>query len=209
VKVEGQPSKAADQYLALMTRIRTRFETIDLLHPDKNSDLAALETVAFHLRKIVEGVAFGCLVAVENGLKDLPRSAVGQWNADTIFARLKKRSQLAFPEPFERQDPPPGSASEVSHHLVPRKDLTMTVDEMRDCYQRTHLWLHEWNPYVPAHTRDFEKRRVDLLRDQTGVRNALWQHMIGIGGEIFLGYLKDPTDGNVRVIAASSNVGIS
>jgi hypothetical protein len=196
------------QYLELMTRIRARFETIDLLDPDQSYELSVLETVAFHLRKIIEGIAFGCLVAIENGLKAVPRDAVGQWNADIIFARLKKREQLAFPEPFERQDPPAGSDPKVNHHLVPRKDLTMSVDEMRDCYRRTHPWLHEWNPYVPSHATDFEKRRADLLRDEIAVRNVMWQHMIGIGGEVFLGYLKHPGDEQVRVVAASGNVTI-
>ena len=197
------------QYLSIMTRIRARFDTIDLLDPTDNSDLSVLETVAFHLRKIIEGVAFGCLVAVENGLKSVPRDAVGQWNADTIFARLKKRSQLAFPEAFDRQNPEPGSRPQVQHHIVARNDLAMSVDEMRNCYRRTHPWLHEWSPYVPAHAKDFEKRRSDLLRDEIAVRNLLWQHLIGIGGEVFLGYLKDSADGQVRVVAASSNVGSS
>jgi hypothetical protein len=79
--------KTLEQYRALMRNIRARFEVIEGLKLSKSSEYAQLETAAFHLRKSIEGVAFGCLVAIENGLKSVPRDAVGQWNADRIFAK--------------------------------------------------------------------------------------------------------------------------
>ena len=49
----------------LMTNIRARFEVIEGLKLSNQSTFAELETAAFHLRKSIEGIAFGCLVALD------------------------------------------------------------------------------------------------------------------------------------------------
>ncbi len=42
--------------------------------------------------KIIEAIAFGCLIGLENGLKVIPRDAQGQYNAETIFKTLSKKA---------------------------------------------------------------------------------------------------------------------
>jgi hypothetical protein len=191
------------QYQALMTNVRARFEVIDGLKVNEGSGFAELETAAFHLRKSIEGIAFGCLVAMEQGLKEVPRDAIGQWNADNIFIRLKRRDQLVFPESFKRENPPLDSDPKVSHHIVPRKEANLSIDEVRDIYRRSHKWLIEWNPYIERIGKDFGKSRADLLRDIQSVWQWIVAHMIGIGGHVFLAFLKDG-DGHVRVVSAES-----
>ncbi len=186
-----------------MTNIRARFEIIEGLSLDKDSGFAQYETAAFHLRKCIEGVAFGCLVAMEQGLKEVPRDAKGQWNADNIFARLKKRDPLVFPQSFKREDPPAGSDRKVDHHLVPAKDVNLTIDEVREIYHRSHKWLHEWNPYIERLGADYEKYKAELVSDLHSFWRWIVAHMIGIGGHVFLGLLKEE-DGQVRVVSAQS-----
>jgi hypothetical protein len=191
-------------YQALMTNIRARFEVIEGLKPNAGSSFAELETVAFYLRKSVEGVAFGCLAALDQGLKEVPRDARGQWNADNIFAGLKKRDHLVFPESFIRSDPLEGSDPIVKHHIIKNDEKNLSIDEVRDVYRRSHKWLHEWNPYIARLGSEFDKSRSELLSDLPKVWNWISQHMIGIGGHVFLGILKDPADGQVHVVAAES-----
>jgi len=191
-------------YQNLMTNVRARFEVINALNLNSASDFAALETAAFHLRKSIEGIAFGCLVALDQGLKAVPRDARGQWNADNIFARLKKRDELVFPEAYKREEPPADADTIVQHQIVPNSSVNLTIDEVRDIYRRTHKWLHEWNPYIEQLGEDCEKSRDELLVDLPRVWNWIVQHMIGIGGHIFLGHLKDGPTQEVRVAAAES-----
>lgn len=191
------------QYQALMTNIRARFEVIESLALNQNAGFAQFETAAFHLRKSVEGVAFGCLVAMEQGLKEVPRDAIGQWNADNIFARLKKRDQLVFPASFKREDPPEGSEPNVNHHIVPNNEVNLSIDEVRDIYRRSHKWLHEWNPYIERLGNEYEQSKTDLLNDIQKFWSWIVSHMIGIGGHVFLGLLKD-SDGQVRIVAAQA-----
>ncbi|MBY0344828.1 MAG: hypothetical protein K2Q29_13330 [Sphingomonadales bacterium] len=192
------------QYRMLLTNIRARYEVIQGLNPSENSDFATLETSAFHMRKSIEGIAFGCLVALENGLKAIPRDARGQWNADLIFARLAKRDQLVFPESFRREEPPAGSPAGVTHHIVKNEDVNLSLDDVRSIYRRSHKWVHEWNPYVENFGRDYGKFRTELLNDLPKIWNWLHSHMIGIGGRVFLGLLKDGNDEAVRVVSAET-----
>jgi hypothetical protein len=191
------------QYKMLLTNIRARYEVIDGLMLTEASEFASLETAAFHMRKSIEGIAFGCLVALENGLKQIPRDAQGQWNADRIFARLAKQDQLVFPESFRRDNPPEGSHRKVVHHIVKNAEANLSIREVRDIYRRSHKWVHEWNPYVESFGRDYEKYRTELLADVPKIWNWLLSHMIGIGGRIFLGLLKDG-DLAVRVVSAET-----
>lgn len=200
-KVQTQPK---DLYLTLMTNVRARFEIVEGLNLNSESGFAAFETAAFHLRKSIEGVAFGCLVAFDQAFKEVPRDARGQWNADNIFIRLKRRETLVFPESFRRENPPEGSDPAVKHHMVACPDINLAVDQVRDIYRRSHKWLHEWNPYIERLGNDIEKSKAELLADLPRFWNWILQHKIGIGGHIFLGLLKDPTDNQVRIISAES-----
>lgn len=198
-----QPQPPHLTYQALMTNVRARFDVIEGLNLDENSGFATYETAAFHLRKSIEAIAFGCLVAVDKAFREVPRDARGHWNADNIFINLKKRNKLAFPEAFLRQDPPAAGPA-VQHHIVGRPEVNLTVDDVRAVYRRTHKWLHEWNPYVEQLGKDYDKSRSELRVDIPSVWNWISQHMIGIGGHVFLGLLKDPNDGQVRIVTAES-----
>lgn len=192
------------QYRMLLTNIRARYEVINGLALKEGSDFATLETAAFHMRKSIEGIAFGCLVALENGLNAIPRDAQGQWNADRIFTRLSRQDELVFPESFRRVDPPKGSDPIVAHHIVKNTEVNLSVDEVRRIYRRSHKWVHEWNPYVESFGRDYAVYRAELLADLPKIWNWLLAHMIGIGGKVFLGLLKDGDDQAVRVVSAES-----
>ena len=187
-----------------MTNIRARYEVIYGLKLNGDAGFAALETAAFHLRKSIEGTAFGCLVALDQAFKEVPRDARGQWNADNIFIRLKKRERLVFPTAFKREDPPSGGYPVVKHHIVPNPDVNLTIDEVREIYRRSHKWVHEWNPYIERLGKDFEKSKAELLIDLDRHWNWIFQHMIGIGGHTFLGLLKDPSDNQVRIVSMES-----
>jgi len=196
--------KAIDQYRGLMANIRARFEIIDGLKLAPASDYAALETGAFHLRKSVEATAFGCLVAMENGLREVPRDARGQWNADKLFVRLKKTHPPVFPLAINAERPGPEQTG-INHHITTNKDWNLTIDEVRAIYRRTHKWLHEWNPYLPGGALKFGKYRDELLSDIPKIWKWLLHHLIVVDGEVILTVLKRSEDVGVEVISASAN----
>src|SRR5688500_16402590 len=88
-----------DVYLDLMKTIRRRLDLVETLRSSQVDDFAKAETAAFHGRKTVEGIAFGCLVATENSINHVPRDARGQWNAEAILKSLTSKKLTAFPSP--------------------------------------------------------------------------------------------------------------
>tara|TARA_R110001599_G_scaffold101293_1_gene259162 strand:+ start:733 stop:1356 length:624 start_codon:yes stop_codon:yes gene_type:complete len=204
----AEPNKSHQQYRSLMTNIRARHELVSNLNLKPSSDFVDFETAAFHLRKIIEGVAFGCLVATENGLKKIPRDARGQWNADKIFVRMKKEKSLVFPEAAQRVDPDASAPLRVAHHIVPRKNDNLAIDEVRTMYRQLHVWNHEWNPYVEDHGKNFDKRKAEVISFGPKLWNWLVIHMIGVGGELLIAHLKEGPEGQVLIAAATANHGL-
>ena len=197
-------TRAAAQYGELMWVIRKRFDVIKQIGMGPQSDFSIAETAAFHLRKIIEAIAFGALVACENGIKAIPKDAKGQWNADVIFARLEKRGLSVFPSPSVIRA---ATAAEIQEHRVKatvegQPERRLSSQELRSIYRETHRWLHERNPYV--------WKSVDIAADVETLWNniqAVWRfverHFIGIAGEAFFCTLIDSADGQTKVVPLS------
>ena len=199
--------RALSQYRGLMSNIRARFDIIDGLQLNAASEYAVLETAAFHLRKSIEGVAFGCLVATQVGLKSVPRDAQGQWNADRIFSTLKKREKPVFPFAITREEPAQDDRG-IQHYIVPNVDWNITLDEAKNIYRRTHKWVHEWNPYVPTTVTKFGYYCQQLLDDIVNTWQWLVHHAIGVAGEVFIAVLKSPDIEGIEIAHASANTSL-
>lgn len=192
-------ARAYEQYRSLMKNVRARYDIIDGLKLSHASGYAELETAAFHLRKSIEGVAFGCLVALENGLRVIPRDAIGQWNADRIFSRLKKIDGAPFPMAIEVGDSPT-----ADHHASINADANLCYEDVRQIYRRSHKWLHEMNPYIPLTPAKFDVLREQLLADILSIWAWLLHHLLHVDGEVFMMIMKNPA-GELETISASAN----
>ena len=192
-----------EQYLELMGRVRERFEVIRRLKAIGPQNFSACEGIAFHLRKIIEGIAFGCLVACENGLKQIPSDAKGQWNADTIFAQLDKRKLIVFPNPSQLRNATDAEARESGVKVVIEglPECVLQYPQVREIYRSTYPFLHEKNPYRPSQFGPaiFKK----LWYDVDLIWKLIERHFIVIGGEGFYCTLVDSQDGQTKVIPLS------
>ncbi len=130
-----------ESYYALMAVIRTRFDMINMLKGSNGDRFLVAESCAFHSRKILEAIAFGCLVSVEHGLGAVPRDAKGKWKADAILKSLAKKGLgTAFPSPSiiraatqeERQQ----YAATVTIEGQPNRRLT--IEELVTVYTQLH-----------------------------------------------------------------------
>ncbi len=189
-------------YLELMQRIRERFDVIEHLRKAGHSSFSSAETAAFHGRKIVEGIAFACLVAVENGLISVPRDAKGQWNAEAIFKSLSSKGFSVLPSPSQLRTASAEELAESGARVVVDgiPDRRLSHSELVDIYQRLHGWLHEANPYVHASQDSFMSSRASTLwSDLAKIRLFMERHFIAIRGEAFYCVLWDSVDGHTKV----------
>ena len=150
-------------YIALMTTISSRLDVIESLCNLRGNDFSRAETAAFHGRKIIEGIAFACLVAIEQGLKHVPRDAKGQWNAEKILKSLKSKSIPTLPSPSIIRN---ASMSECETNGVKAviegvPERRISHDDLLAVYQSMHRWLHEINPYTEPDRSAFYATRTE------------------------------------------------
>lgn len=193
---------ARDTYHSLMLTIRDRFDAIEALQSATFEPLSRAESAAFHGRKIVEAIAFGCLVAIENGFKQVPKDAKGQWNAQNIFKSLKSKGLTVLPNPSRLR------LATVEEQLENNVKFTidgipercLSHDDLIAIYQALHVWLHEVNPYVNKdHANFYAQKSEKLWADLAKLRLFVERHFISIHGEAFYCTLWDSQDNQTKV----------
>ena len=200
------PLLPTDNYLQLMQVIRRRLDVIHSLSKIEVDDFYKSESAAFHGRKIIEGIAFGCLVAIENGLKTIPKDAKGQYNAEKIFKNLKKKNIQIIPSPSlirpATTQEKAQYGSNVTIEGIPERRLTH--DELIKIYIRLHNWLHELNPYTKGDHESFHKKySEELWGDLSALESFMVNHVMSIAGKAFYCTLRDKQDGQTKVISLS------
>jgi len=188
-----------------MTNIRARFDIYQQLYLNSASEFVAFETAAFHLRKSIEAAAFACLVALENGLRVIPGSASGQWKAEKILRSLQKKDSAVLPRSVKLEIKFNKDRKENEAHFADREGFTLTVDELINMYLDTHVWTHEWNPYVAKHGKEYERRKVQILSHYPRFFNWLVESIICVDTETLAVFLLDDNGRKVTVVTASSD----
>jgi hypothetical protein len=201
-------STTADLYLGLMKSMRARLDMINTLEAMEGDAFSIAETAAFHGRKVVEGIAFACLVATEHGLKHVPRDAKGKWNAEDILKSLLKKNLQVFPSPSVIRLSSSGehASTGAKATIEELSDQRLTHDDLIATYQRLHRWLHELNPYVSADREAFYASHGQVLWDDLRSLNRfIERHFISIRGEAFFCILRDKADGDTKIVSLSKN----
>lgn len=193
-----------DNYTALMRTLRERFDLMDRFTRNSQITYSGAEIVAYNARKIVEGIAFGCLVAIEHGLKTVPRDAKGQYNAETIFKSLEKKGLNVLQNPSEMRE-----ATDVERNKnnatvviegIPSKQLS--YKQLIEIYHYLHGWAHELNPYVESDRNEYLRTNFKtMLAHVVRLSDFISNHMVSIQGKGFFCVLKDRSDGLTKIIS--------
>jgi hypothetical protein len=78
---------------ALAKKLRTRIEFAEGVLTMQSHTSHIVETVSLQGRKAIETIAYMMLAATEHGFgrANMPRDVKSQWNAETVFERLKRK----------------------------------------------------------------------------------------------------------------------
>lgn len=196
---------SVQMYHDLMQRIRARFDIIDLLRISEGESFARGESAAFQGRKIIEGIAYACLIAIEHGAQQIPRDAKMHWNAEKIFKSLKSKGFDNLPSPSAIR--PATKEERADGHTIVIEGISenrLSHDQITEIYQRLHAWLHEANPYVYGSTGAFDADKTDTLwRDLGSLKNFVNRHFISVQGEAIFCTLWDLIDNQTKVLQLS------
>lgn len=195
------------KYQTLMETIRERLDVVATLRSQAAGTFSAAETAAFQGRKIIEGTAFACLLAIENGLKHVPKDAAGHWNAQTILHSLKKKGIEVLPNPSVLRKP---TAMELAENPSIAwvgegvREKCLTVAQLVEMYGGFHKWLHEINPYQTTSASKFlSAYGASLWLDLAKLEDLLGEHLIGIKGQQFYCSLRGGNNGHTTVFSLS------
>lgn len=194
---------SVENYGSLMWTIRGRFDVIETLRHSDADPFSRAESAAFQGRKIVEAIAFGCLVAIDNSLKSIPRDAKGQWNVEKIFKSLKSKNLNILPSPsiIREATEEENSANNVNVTIEGVPERRLTHDDLIEIYQNLHFWLHEVNPYVHEESSEFyENKSITLWENLEKLNLFIERHFISIHGSGFFCVLRDINDHKTKVI---------
>lgn len=132
------PSSA---YHASMVLLRNRFANITQ-NPSGESSLMRAERIALQVRKIVEGVAYSCLSAVEHRNHQTLREQRTK-DADKLLGWLEAKKLLRLPN-AQRLKPPPSSEYKIVAEGATDYDLDTTF--LKAAYSRSSELIHECHP---------------------------------------------------------------
>src|SRR3990167_2982677 len=197
-----------DVYLQTMMLMRKRFDKINAEREHTIDVFLKAEACALQGRKIIEGIAHWCVIALSKGIGRASRSFTHGWNAEKILGVLSKNQyESVFPSPSIMRG---SSSTELAMHgtsitVEGVPDRRIVRAELVRMYNRLHVWNHEINPFkYPDGQLDFLTMHEQRLWDDLIV---LWKfiekHAVSLNGQMFFCVLKDNIDGNVKLLSLS------
>jgi len=186
------------QYCALMEEVKLRVAAVDALMDKPGSvgfRAVAVESIYLQLRKILELIALGSLVANKEAFSKAYARFANYWNADRLLKDMARVNPDFYPKPMLEL---PSASPAVKRELVDRQQDYLTTSELVQLYNRCADVLHARNPY---------KKPLDLPGLETGAQqwrekvvNLLNTHAIHLVGNpgFYLVHMSE-NDGKVHM----------
>jgi hypothetical protein len=158
---------------------------------DKKVDFLKVELIAVQLRKIIEGIAYGCVCACELGGESLSDAVTGSYDARNVFTELKRKNLDFVPRPcsFAFKGEVDIEEWNISNKGLTRSAIFRSANDYSRAYKKLHQYAHEFHPRRTHHlmTKDGLRRAVSFLGPiKSKITNSLWQHVMPIGNRALI-----------------------
>jgi hypothetical protein len=186
------------KYCDLMEEVKRRTSVVDFFLRGGGHALympTTIESVGLQLRKILELVAFGSLVANKDAYSATYEEFAKHWNARLLLRDLARVNPDFYPKPVVEA---PHSDPKVLHQLKDRDPDYLSKDEFERAYEKCGGIMHAENPY--GSRIDYEYYRAKLPEWRGQVVNLLNNHQIRLVGEkgFYLVHMKEDRDDKVH-----------
>lgn len=188
-------------YSAHMADIKQRIAAVRQFTHGKVSlgrDDFDAESICVHIRKILEAIAFGSLLAHRDAYEAAHKDIEKTWRAKAILDRIEAAHPKFYPEPMT-----PHLIEEGRWHMEPRSDGFLTRAEFVTLYDKCGDILHMWNPFRPGPRHVDFGRSIDEWCDL--IENLLRHHVIWMKADVepgdgWLVDMENAADGKVHVM---------
>ncbi|HEX5422745.1 MAG TPA: hypothetical protein VFW94_04300 [Candidatus Acidoferrales bacterium] len=170
-----------EKYCDLMEELKRRTAVVDFFLVGGGHALyqpPTIESVALQLRKMLELIAFGSLVANRDSYSAAYANFAQHWNARLMLRDVERINPDFYPRPVvEAPSPDPRAI----HSLKDRASDYLTKDEFEKAYEKCGAILHAENPYGSRIDYAYYTQRLPAWRTQ--IANLLNNHQIRLVGE--------------------------
>ena len=186
-----------NKYCQVMEGVKRRTKVVRHFLGQPNHALyqaAAIESACLQVRKILELVALGSLVANQDIWNGSLRELRNAWNANDILKRLRTVNPDFYPQPVVEVPLTGPAKSDI-------KDLTegfLTEGMFCDLYGKLGEVLHAKNPLGPP--TDYDYWLEAIPQQMNLIIKLLNSHKIKLLDDpnMFLIHMNDQSDGNVK-----------
>ena len=186
-----------NKYCLVMEEVKRRTNVVKHFLGQPQSALyraSAIESACLQVRKILELVALGSLVANQDIWNGSLREVRNAWNASGILKRLRRVNPEFYPQPVVEVPLTGPVKSDI-------KDLTegfLTEDMFGELYGRLGEVLHAENPLGPP--MDYDYWHESIPQQMNLIIKLLNSHKIKLldNPNMFLIHMNDQSDGNVK-----------
>ncbi|MGL3820550.1 hypothetical protein [Sphingopyxis sp. R3-92] len=195
-------SEAVEIYCSCMEDVKARLALLKSITGGLSplgSDGLDGEVVCLLLRRVVEQIAFGSLVAHKETYESAHNDLNTVWSAKRLVKRLEKIHADFFPMPVKRGVSPYVG---VAHHFEPLNEGFLTRDELEFLYDKTSDGIHTWNPFKEAdRVLNFERSISEWV---ARIEALLEHHFVRFVGtkDLWLIQMDSPEDHRVHAYIA-------
>jgi hypothetical protein len=186
------------KYCDLMEELKRRTAVIDFFLVGGGHALyqpPTIESVALQLRKVLELIAFGSLVANKESYSAAYARFAEHWNARLMLRDIDRINPDFYPRAVIEA---PSTHPKTMHNLQDRGPDYLTKEEFEKAYEKCGAILHAENPYGSRVDYAYYAERLPVWRTQ--IVNLLNNHQIRLVGEkgFYLIHMKEDQDDKVH-----------
>lgn len=181
-----------------MEEIKLRMNVIDFFLQGKGHALyqpTTVESTSLQMRKILELISFGSMVANKELYSATYEKFATHWNARYLLRDLERINADFYPKPVVEA---PASDSKVLHQLKERELDYLTKEEFHRAYEKCGGIMHAENPYGARLDFAYYLKMPPTWRTQ--IVNLLNNHQIRLVNEkgFYLIHMKEDRDDKVH-----------
>jgi len=199
VPMPSQVGVDGKKYCDLMEEVKLRINVVNHFLSGQGHALyqpSTLETVCLQLRKILELVAFGSLVANKEAYTATYAKVSKAWNAGEILAELAKINPSFYPVPVIEV---PSEIPGVRSRHEKRVGDYLNEAEFKEVYGRCGVLAHAANPYGKGIDYAYYAQNLPIWR--TRIMNLLNSHDIHLIGDpgMYVVHMTEHGDDRVKI----------
>jgi hypothetical protein len=163
-----------EKYLAVLVEIKRRTKVIDdIISADSRLRYRAtsIETACLQIRKILELIAFGSLIANVRMYSAQHRKFAEHWNPKFMLKDMARVNPHFYPLPIIQK---PSAIPGIEMDWVDRGPDYLTKDDFLFAYDKCGGILHATNPYGTE--TDFDVYQTNLTQWRNKIVNLLNAH---------------------------------